>query len=139
MSSPTATRPFSRSARPATRGKGRFKTGRSSIRPHQYTSATCAPWFRLLPALVVDDAVADVADRLDEGVATVLELAAQAADVHVDGAGAAEVVVAPDALEQRLAREHLVRVLDEEAEQLVLLERQLDGAAGDRDAVVGKV
>jgi hypothetical protein len=48
--------------------------------------------------------------------------------VHVDRAGAAEVVVAPHLAEQLLAREHPGRVRREEAQQLELLEREVERA-----------
>src|SRR3990170_3276792 len=70
------------------------------------------------------EAVADVAHGLDEDARARLDLAAQTADVDVDGAGAAEVLVAPDTVEQRLAREHLAAVRHQKAQQLELLERE---------------
>src|SRR3990170_970620 len=78
--------------------------------------------FRRLP--LGGEAVADVAHGLDEDARARLDLAAQTADVDVDGAGAAEVLVAPDTVEQRLAREHLAAVRHQKAQQLELLERE---------------
>ena len=49
--------------------------------------------------------------------------------MDVDGAGAAEVVVAPHLLEQLLAREHPTGVLRQELEQLELLEGQVEDPA----------
>ena len=49
----------------------------------------------------------------------------------IHGARAAVVVVAPDAVEQRLAREGLASVGGEEAEELVLLVGEVDGLAVD--------
>ncbi len=46
--------------------------------------------------------------------------------MDVDGAGAAEVVVAPHLLEQLLAGEDPAGVLGEELEELELLERQVE-------------
>ena len=54
------------------------------------------------------------------------ELRAQTADVHVDGAGAAEEVVAPDLLQQLGAGEDPARVLGEVLEQLELLVGELE-------------
>ncbi len=58
------------------------------------------------------EAVADAADGLDglADVLVVLEFGAQVADVDVDGAGVAVVLIAPDALEQFVARESAARV-----------------------------
>ena len=54
------------------------------------------------------------------------ELAAQAADVHVDRSRFDQAVVAPHAFEQTIARDHAVAVLDEIAEQLEFASRQPD-------------
>src|SRR5436309_4105229 len=78
-----------------------------------------------------DELVADVADRADEAFALRPELRAQPAYVHVDGAGAAEVVVTPDLLQQLRAGEDPARMLGEELEQLELLERQVERPAAD--------
>lgn len=62
------------------------------------------------------EAVADAADGLD-GVADgggAFELGAQVADVDVDGAGVAVVLIAPDALEQFVARESAAGVRHEQ-------------------------
>ena len=75
------------------------------------------------------EAIADAADGLD-GLADVLvafELGAQVADVDVDGAGVAVVLVAPDALEQFVARKGAAGIRDEQLQELVLLGRQGDG------------
>ena len=50
----------------------------------------------------------------------VTELAAQSAYVHVDRSRFDLAVEPPDALEQPVAREHPIAVLDEEAQQLEL-------------------
>ncbi len=52
-----------------------------------------------------DELVADLADGADHGLVFGAELGAEAADVDVDGAVAAEVVVAPDLAEQLVAGE----------------------------------
>ena len=49
--------------------------------------------------------------------------------MHVDRAGAAEVVVAPHLAQQLLAREDAARVRGEEPQQLELLEREIERAA----------
>ena len=54
---------------------------------------------------VAGEAVADVAHRLDQLLVLRAELGAQAPDVHVDGAGAAVVVVAPQLAEELFAGE----------------------------------
>ena len=74
------------------------------------------------------EAIADVADRADERLVVGAELGAQTADVDVDRACAAEVVVAPDLLQQLLAGEDPAGVLGEELEELELLEREVEGA-----------
>jgi hypothetical protein len=63
------------------------------------------------------------------------ELRAQPPDVHVDRAGAAEVVVAPDLLEQLRPGEHPGRVLGQELQQLELLEGQVQRAAAQPGGV----
>ena len=54
------------------------------------------------------------------------ELGAQAADMYVDRSRFDEAVVAPDALEQTVARDHSVLVLHEKPQQLELAPRQPD-------------
>ena len=63
------------------------------------------------------------------------ELRAEPTYVHVDGARAAEVVVAPDLLQQLGAGEDAARVLREELEQLELLEGQVEDAGADAGRV----
>ena len=65
------------------------------------------------------EAVADRADGLDQVGVLLAELGPQAPDVHVDRAGAAVVLVAPDPAEQRLAGEDLGRMPGQEAQELV--------------------
>src|SRR6478609_1500293 len=65
--------------------------------------------------------VADVAHGADHLLVLGAQLRPETADVHVDGAGAAEEVVAPDLLEQLGAGEDPARVLGEVLEQLELL------------------
>ena len=59
------------------------------------------------------------------------ELGAEATDVDVDGSRAAVVLVAPDPVEECLAREHPAGVRREEAEQLVLHVGEVERAARD--------
>src|ERR1700735_1084087 len=76
-----------------------------------------------------DETIADVADRADERLMVGAELGPQAAHVHVDGPGAAEVVVAPHLLEQLGPGKDPARVLGQELQQLELLERQVERVA----------
>ena len=79
---------------------------------------------------MVAQRVADAADRVDEPrLAAGLGLAAQVADVHVERVRAEAEVVAPDALVDHRAREHLARVAQEQLEQRELGARQLDRLA----------
>src|SRR5206468_7795194 len=55
-----------------------------------------------------------------------LELAAQVADVDVERVRVGPEVVAPDLLEDHVAREHTLRVREEQLEQLVLGARERD-------------
>ncbi len=67
------------------------------------------------------------------------ELGAQPPDVHVDRAGAAEVVVTPDLLQQLSAGEDPARVLGQELQQLEFLERQVEHPAAQPGRVGGLV
>src|SRR6476659_6256827 len=60
---------------------------------------------------IVGDLVADTPDRHDG--ARLADLAPQLADVHVDRAGVAGERIAPDALEQLVARQHDAAVLEQ--------------------------
>src|SRR2546427_7496341 len=55
----------------------------------------------------------------------IFNLLPQPADVHVDGARAAVVVVSPDMLEEEVAGKHPVGVADPEPQQLEFLFRQV--------------
>src|SRR5690349_15958458 len=77
-------------------------------------------------ALDRHEPVADVAHGADQGLVLGAELGAQPPDVDVDRAGAAEVVVTPDLLQQLRAGEDPARVLGEELEQLELLEGEVE-------------
>src|SRR4051812_35214898 len=75
--------------------------------------------------------VPDVADRSDERLVLDAELGTQPPDVDVDGPGAAEVVVAPDLLQQLRPGEDPPRVLGQELEELELLVREVQDPAPD--------
>jgi len=61
------------------------------------------------------------------------ELGPEPPDVDVHGPGAAVEVVAPHLAQEGRAGEHAPRVGGEEPEELELLEREVERAAGDRD------
>src|SRR3990170_6400320 len=123
-----------RALRGGPRGRGWTDVTAVHLEPTMDGSSTT---FRRLP--LGGEAVADVAHGLDEDARARLDLAAQTADVDVDGAGAAEVLVAPDTVEQRLAREHLAAVRHQKAQQLELLEREAHRLLADEDLVVRQV
>src|SRR5436190_16183142 len=75
--------------------------------------------------------VADVAHGADQGLVLGAELGAQPPDVDVDRAGAAEVVVTPDLLQQLRTGKDPARMLGEELEQLELLEGEVERAAAE--------
>ena len=50
----------------------------------------------------------------------------QAADVNVDGAGRHKSLAAPDAIEELIAAEHPVGILNQKAQKLEFFERQFD-------------
>jgi hypothetical protein len=79
-------------------------------------------------------AVAELLDR-DDRVGEEGQLLAQAADVHVDGARAAGVLVAPHVGQQEIAREHAAAVLDQILEQQEFLRGEPDVFAIDRHGV----
>src|SRR5258708_37441718 len=60
---------------------------------------------------------------------TRLDLLAQLGDVNVDGARQRRLVVAPDLVEQAVARDHLAAVLDEVPQEAHLARRHLDSLA----------
>src|SRR3954452_19454367 len=80
--------------------------------------------------------VAGAADRVQEArLVGGLELAAQVGDEDLDGVRRRERVVAPDVLEQPLARDHDALVAHEVLEQLELALGELDGALAAHDLV----
>jgi hypothetical protein len=74
-------------------------------------------------ALYRDEAVSDIADGADQGLVLGSELRPQPAHVHIDGPGAAEVVVAPDLLQQLGPGKYPAGVLGQELKQFEFLER----------------
>ena len=77
---------------------------------------------------LIFESVTDAAYGLNQFVVeTVIDLAAQIANVHVDQVGVAEEITAPDAVEELVARMDFVAV-----EQQVLQERVLFGGEVDR-------
>ncbi len=77
---------------------------------------------------LADELIAEPVDRQDKlGVVRVgLELLAQPGHMHIDGAGRDQRIVAPDVVEQHIARERDAAVLDEVAQQPELKRRELD-------------
>src|SRR5262245_43717889 len=92
-----------------------------------------ATWakFSALPAaglavLGLDEAVAEAALGLDEaGAALGLDLGAQAADEDLQVVGGGAVLVAPDAVEERLVGHQPAGVAHQVVEELVLHRREL--------------
>src|SRR5439155_12124301 len=82
-----------------------------------------AAWNLQLGTRSIGEAVAEPAHRLDQARAAWLglDLLAQPADVDVHRARVAGRAVAPDALQQVVAREGAARVLGQEDQQVVLL------------------
>ena len=76
-----------------------------------------------------DEPVAHADDGLDLAAGRA-ELAAQAADVHIDRSRLDLAVESPHALEQPVARQHAVAVFDEETQQLEFALGQPDWRAG---------
>src|SRR5215510_3715870 len=81
----------------------------------------------LVFAAPVDELVADPPDRLDRRLRPAQALT-QGADVDVDRARVDLVLVAPDAMQQRVAREDRAGALDESSEEVELLRAQLQRA-----------
>ena len=73
--------------------------------------------------LTIFQPVAELLDR-DDGVGEEGQLLAQPADVHVDRARAAGVLVAPHVGQQQVARQHAAAVLDQILEQQEFLRGQ---------------
>src|SRR5215469_11810456 len=73
--------------------------------------------------------VSDVPHGADQRLILRAQLGPQPPDVHVDGPGAAEVVVAPDLLKQLRPGEYPARMLRQELQQLELLECEVQRPA----------
>src|SRR6201996_5093733 len=80
-------------------------------------------------ALERNETVADVAHGTDQRLVLGAELGPQPPDVHVHRAGAAEVVITPDLLQEVGPGKDPARVLGQELQQLELLEREEIGRA----------
>src|SRR5215469_4622350 len=90
-------------------------------------------------ALEGDEPVAHVADGADQRFVLRAELGAKPPDMDVDSSGTAEVVVAPDLLEQLGSAEHPAWMLRQKLQQLELLERQIQRPAVNASRVRGFV
>src|SRR5579875_1037912 len=79
-----------------------------------------------MPSCLPED-VARPAYRLDEsGLAALLELVPEVADIDLEHVGIAPKIVSPDLLEDHIPREHLAGMPHKEGEEFVLLGCQLD-------------
>src|SRR5664280_517308 len=85
------------------------------------------------------ETVADVAHRPDEHLVLQAQLGPQSSHVDVHRAGPAEVVIAPDLLEQLSPGEDPAGVLREVFDQLELLVGQVEQPAADSCRVAGLV
>ena len=108
--------------------RGRRARSRAGTAPAAGSGATRA-WASLLrrqagASRARADLVADAPDRDDRR--RVAELAPQLAHVDVDRARVARERVAPDPLEQLVARQHEAAVVEQLPEQVELLRRELD-------------
>src|SRR5438874_13537237 len=83
-----------------------------------------------LRSLLLDELVADPPDRLDPAGGA-RELLAQPGNVNVDGPGIAEVIEAPDEVQQALAVEHQPEILRESEQQVEFFGAQRDWLVAD--------
>src|ERR1700722_3637808 len=90
-------------------------------------------------ALDRDEPVADVPHGADERLVLGAELGPQPPDVDVHRPGAAEVVIAPDLLQEVRPGEYPAGVLREELQQLELLEGEVEHPAAQPRRVGGLV
>src|ERR1700761_72568 len=90
-------------------------------------------------ALERNETVADVAHGADQRLVFGAELGPQPPDVHVHRAGAAEVVITPDLLQEVGPGKDPARVLGQELQQLELLEREVERAPAQPGGVGGLV
>ncbi len=74
--------------------------------------------------------VAELLDRRERG-GEQRDLLAQPPDVHVHGARAARVLIAPDVGQQQIARQHAAAMLEQVLQQQELLRREPDVVAAD--------
>src|SRR6201992_1574102 len=90
-------------------------------------------------ALERHETVADVTDGADQGLVLGAQLGPQPPDMHVHRAGAAEVVIDPDLLQQVGAGENAARVLGQKLQQLEFLDREVQRPAAQPGRVGGLV
>src|SRR5579862_4075757 len=102
--------------------------------PAPSRSGTSAVVAGRAPRLLAES-VADRADGVDEACVLLAQLGPQPSHMDVDRPRAAVVLVAPHAVEQRLAREHLARMRREEPKELVLHVGEIEHAPGNRGLV----
>src|SRR5262249_50053458 len=81
------------------------------------------------------EAISHAPNGFDERFVLDPELGAQAPDVHVDRAHAADIIAVPGACQQLLARERATRMRRQEAEQFELAARELQRAAAQTSLV----
>src|SRR3954451_2604152 len=110
-----------------------------TAKPHRITSVSAAepPARRQrIGWRLYAEYVACAADRMEESrFPTGFELPSQIRDEHLDRVGDRERVVAPDLVEQLLARDHEPLVAHQVLEQLELALREVDRALAARDLV----
>src|SRR5512133_1311580 len=88
------------------------------------------PWPAVRGSSLLSQRVADAAHRVNQArLAAGFGLPPQIADVDVERIGSEAEVVAPHALEDDRARQHLARVAQEQLEEREFRPRQLDQAA----------
>src|SRR5437879_3365188 len=107
--------------------RGEAKSTRSGVSPLGRSS---------IPSI---DPISDAAHRDDLERGAAGELLAQPAHVDVDGLGVADIVVAPDLLQQVATRVHPSRVGEEEGEKVELARRQLDLYVVEPDPAGGAI
>jgi len=86
------------------------------------------------------DHIADAAHGMDQGLGLILvDLLAQAADLHVDHPGLGVEVIVPHPFQQHASRDHLILVADKEFQQAKFPGLQGDGLAAPFDLAVAQV
>src|SRR3954468_9769425 len=114
-------------------------TPTTTAKPHRITSVSAAepPASRQrIGTRLYAEYVARAADRMEESrLATGFELPSQVGDENLDRVGDRERVVAPDLVEQLLARDHEPLVAHQILEQLELALREVDRPFAARDLV----